>query len=142
MPRTGRSFDFLDEFSLLKDRVRRLELRTTGGNAEVESFIMDPVTVRAWPVALAADMTINGVMLYIAAGFADVTFWVVSGGTQTEIHTFIGASAGTVYSAIETDMDYGDVIELSIGDFYYPEITDGSGNNITAAYLVNPGHPV
>src|SRR5438034_484312 len=81
MPRTGRSFDFLDEFSLLKDRVRRLELRSTGGNAEVESFIMDPVTVRAWPVALAADMTINGVMLYIAAGFADVTFWVVSGGT-------------------------------------------------------------
>jgi hypothetical protein len=84
-------------------------------------------------------MYIDGVMLYMTEGFADVTFWAVVLGVTTEIHTFSGASAGTVYSAIETEMDIGDIVNLTIGDFYYPEITTGSGSNITAAYIVNPG---
>jgi hypothetical protein len=100
---------------------------------------MDPITVRAWPVALAASMTINGVLLYMVSGTADVTFWAVIGGTTVELHTITGAVAGTVYSAIETGMDYGDVANLSIGDFYYPEITAGSGTNISAAFITNPG---
>jgi hypothetical protein len=105
---------------------------------------MDPITVRAWPVALASDMYIDGVMLYMTDGSADVTFWISTDDgtglmTTTAIHTFSSASAGNVYSAIETGMDIGDIVNLSIGDFYYPEITSGSGNNITAAYIVNPG---
>lgn len=138
-PTTPLTYDFLADYHLLKDRVRRLELNTQGGAGDVKSFIMDPITVRQWPVALASNMYINGVMLYMTSGTADVTFWAVVGGTTEEVHTFSGATAGTVYSALETDMDIGDVVNMDIGDFYYPEITTGSGNNITAAYITNPG---
>ena len=139
IPRTFRAFDFLDEFKSLKDRVRRLELDQTGGAGQVESFIMDPITVRPWPAACACDMRITGVLLYIGSGSADVTFWAVIDGTLNEVHTFSGAFDGNVYNAIEDDMDYGDEVSLGIGDFYYPEITSGSGNNITAGFITSPG---
>lgn len=144
IPRLGNTFDFLDEYRRLTDRVRRLELDQQGGAGQVESFIMDPITVRAWPAACACSMRITGVLAYIGSGTADITFWFVQPASLTPdpiaLHTFSGASSGTVLSALETDMDFGDVVDLDIGDFYYPEITDGSGNNITAGYITSPGH--
>lgn len=140
IPRLGNTFDFLDEFRLLKDRVRRLELDQQGGAGQVESFITDPIREFTFPPACACSMRITGVLLYVLEGTATVDFKTVVSGWITVIHTFTGVSAGTVYSAIETDMDYGDVIDLDIGDFYYPEILSGSGRNISAGFITSPGH--
>lgn len=139
MPRTGRAIDFLEDYHLTKDRVRRLEMRQRGAMGQVESFIMDPVVVRSWPPALAADMRLTGVMVWIESGSVDVSFNATIEGATTVLHTFSGISAGVVHSAISTDMDYGNEMNLEIGDWYYPTILSGFGANIVAAFITNPG---
>ena len=140
MPRTGRSNDFLAQYRILEDRVRRLELRQQGAAGQVESFIMDPITVRAWPPALAADMRLTGVLLWFESGSGiHVSFNAVVAGSSIELHSFTSVGAGSVHSAVGADMDYGGELNLEIGDWFYPEITAGSGSNIVAAFITNPG---
>jgi hypothetical protein len=145
IPRSPNGFDFLDEFKRHDDRIRRLELQTNA-TEQVESFIMDPITVRAWPAACADYMRITGVLLFIGTGTATVDFkavvhdTVAMTTTVVTLHTFTTASSGAVHSALDASMDYGDVLDLDIGDFYYPEITAGSGNNISAGFITSVGH--
>jgi len=141
IPRSAASFDFIDEFHRLQDRVRRLEMRSEGAAGIVHTFIMDPITARVWPPALAAESTINGVLLRFESGVGiDVQFWVNQDGTDIPLHRMgIGHANLAVYSAIGTDMDFGDVMDLSPGDYFWPEVRSGSGSNISAGFILVPG---
>lgn len=141
-----RAVDLLHLHANLQQRVRKLEItpipEATAGGEQVESFIMDPVTVRAWPAALASKVTLTGVMAYLGSGGpVTVRFMCRSSGSTITLHTFTSFSAGTVRYATGGSWAYGWPIDLDVGDLYWPEITAGSGSNITAAFITEPSPP-
>lgn len=136
MPYT-RPPDFLHQQLRNNQRLRDLEIspRTT----HVESFILDPISERAFPPAIAVftESQIFGVALYhTSPGPVTVQFNAGPPGSPTVLHTFTSAAGGTVHNALGDAMSYGPEYELEPGDVFYPEIIAGAGGGITAAFMI------
>lgn len=135
------------------DRQRRLRSDTQRERVarpftHVENFILDPITERMFPPALAIRQRIIGVLLYHTSAdpiTVDMVVeredppvdepnpWVLKNDPTDplELNTFTAAGAGVVH--------YKEVgVDLEIGDIYYPEIVAGDGGEITASFIVAP----
>jgi len=132
-----RSPDFIERHLRNTQRIRDLETRPAP--SYVESFILDPVSVRAWPPAIAvfSGSTIFGVALYHTSPSAiTVAFRAGEPGSADLVHTFGSASNGIVHSAFGDELTYGEEYEMGSDQIFYPEITAGAGGAVTAAFMI------
>lgn len=126
-----------DAARILSRHSERIRRQATKVPAEtLENFIMDPITVRAWPAAVPArSQLITGYAVNIGSGSADVSFWVLRETPITGIPNPLEIASGSFSTGL-AKARLGTPCDLEPGDLYYPEITDGSGTDITASFIV------
>lgn len=103
--RRGSAGDFLEDWHIVKDRVRRLELRPQGGAAEpgiadvrhYENWIVSPPTIRPYPVGFVSTGEIIGFRWSVPVGFIVPQFYhngslIYSAGTVGGVGSFMLAT--------------------------------------------------
>ena len=127
MPLT-RPPDFLHQHLRTGQRVRDLEI--TPRTTHVESFIMDPVTVRAWPPAIAVftSSEIFGVALYhTSPGAVTVQFKAGPPGSPVVVHAFTSAASRRRAQRARRRHDLRARVRARTRPVFYPQITAGIG---------------
>lgn len=127
-----RGDDLADRFRHHDRRLQRLEVRRAA--RATENFILDPVTVRALPPAPAPPrMQVTAVFARLGSGGPiDIDMNVrQADGTIITLHTFTALDGDGVLAYHQLDS----ALDLQHGDMFYPEITDGTGNDLTASFV-------
>lgn len=134
MPRSGRSFDFVEEYRILKDRVRRLELRQppTGGGGKM-------MTAHNFIVGGIVDASI-----YIPPARVYVPDPGEQGINQTvSLYWFygsfcrfgnVGVDLFHIRGGVESPVN--NVIPLNWDDSVRAKILGGSGEDLTVWYVL------
>jgi hypothetical protein len=129
--------DFIDRLGIQENLSRRSRIEKPPRNTE--NFIIDPVTPFAFPPAFAPPRaTLLGAMARLESGGPITVSWVLvrldppaGDPNPSVLHTSDIDGDGVVY------IEEFDPVDIEFGDYYYPEITSGTGNKFTGSFVVS-----